>query len=335
MRRSVLAVLPACAAMLVGCGGSATSHAPATAKSALATQGGLVLVREHSGLLIDVPFRKPISRPALLKQFELNGSALPAHRRASSDARGLHVGVTRHAAGRFEGYFAVTHAAYPASSVFSVRMTRPPAVVTNPKQSGEAVFAVQTGSTKRTGLINYVVVSTFTSSGLFHELVGYAHGKIADATTKVLWESPYAKHRPATLDIALRTDGSHTLEVWIGGRLAYVSHHLNMAIAPPFQPYLEVQGLGIAYTATFQDFSVAGADTLTVRGLKPGSRVVLTPQGSAPVSSTAGSDGTAVLTLGVAHARGNGSLEATSGGHSATLGPFAYAGGDVLRVRAG
>ena len=97
-------------------------------------------------------------------------------------------------------------------------MSRPGRAVADPKQSGEAVFAVQTGTTKRTGRINYVVAATFTSLGLFHELVGYAHGRIADAKTRVLWESPYAASRPATLDIALGTDGRHRLEVWIDGR---------------------------------------------------------------------------------------------------------------------
>jgi hypothetical protein len=62
----VLAVLPVCAGMLVACGGSAKPPAPAHPRPAPAATGGLVVVREHSGLLIDEPFRKAVSRPDLL-----------------------------------------------------------------------------------------------------------------------------------------------------------------------------------------------------------------------------------------------------------------------------
>lgn len=324
------------AGLLAGCGGGgggSTSTPPASGTT-IARAGSTALVRVESGLLIDDAFRAPVTRADIEKTYELNGSAVPAHRRFRADANGLHVGVTRHAPGLFEGFFAVTHAAYPASSIFHTRMSRLPGkAVVNPKESGEAVFAVQTGNTKKTGLINYVLVATFTSSGLFHELIGYAHGKIAGATTKVLWESPYAPTRPDTFDIDLRTDGKHSLEVWLNGKRAYSATNLDMNIQPPFQPYLEVQGLGIPYESTFQDFWVAGDDTLTVGGLKPGARLTLTRDAGSPVTATAAPDGTAELELGVDAARGRGTLKVD--GVADALGPFDFAGGDVLRVQGG
>ena len=315
---------------VAGCG-SHSAPRPQSPRPVIARSGPLALLRVKSGVLLDDAFRRPVAGPVLMSTYEFNGSAPPAHRRFRADARGLHIGVARHAPGKFEGSFAVTHAAYPVDAVFHTRMSRPAAkAVASPKRSGEAVFAVQTGSTKKTGVINYVVVATFTSAGLFHELIGYAHGRYAGATTEVLWESPYAARRPATLDIALRTDGRHTLEVWINGRRSFASSSLHMDIAPPFQPYLEVQGLQIPYESTFQDFWVAGSDSLTVEGLAAGARLTLTRDEGPPVVSRAGADGTATLRLGVDRARGRGTLRIA--GKKDALGPFDFAGGDVLRV---
>jgi hypothetical protein len=55
--------------------------------------------------------------------------------------------------------------------------------------SGEVIFAVQTGTTKKTGVLNYVLVASTTNAGLTHWLVGYAEGKVANAKTTVLWET--------------------------------------------------------------------------------------------------------------------------------------------------
>src|SRR5674536_206071 len=47
--------------------------------------------------------------------------------------------------------------------------------------SGEAIFAVQTGTTKKTGVLNYVLVASSTNAGLTHWLVGYAEGKVGSS----------------------------------------------------------------------------------------------------------------------------------------------------------
>ena len=91
---------------------------------------------------------------------------------------GLDVGV--HAHEGWEGYFAVTHDFYPASSVFHTDMEAiPPSVAGD--GIGEAVFAVQTGSTKITSDVNFVTVNTYASKGDIKWQVGYSAGKYSDA----------------------------------------------------------------------------------------------------------------------------------------------------------
>ena len=51
--------------------------------------------------------------------------------------------------------------------------------------SGEAIFAVQTGTTKKTGVLNYVLVASSTNAGLTHWLVGYAEGKVGSSLDRV------------------------------------------------------------------------------------------------------------------------------------------------------
>jgi hypothetical protein len=292
------------------------------------------LVRERSGLLIDHDFRSAAPITSLLDEFELNGSAPSANSWASLEADGLHVGVGRHKPGTFEGFFAVTRARYPASSVFHVRMSREPRNALSRSQTGEAVFAVQTGTTKRTGDINYVLVASATNAGSTHWKVGYAEGHIADATTTILWTGPPSPSAAVSEDIALRTDGHSSYIVYFGGRVVYRSDALAMRIIPPFQPYLEVQALEISYQARFQDFWITSDDSILVTGLDQGDQVTLTPTTGTPVRALADASGQARLSLAPPEARGNGTLTILSGGSLRRFPELFYAGGDVYRIGA-
>src|ERR1039457_5239647 len=134
------------------------------------------LERVRSGLLIDPDFRCAAPTATLLEDFDLGGSGPVSNFSVRVARDGLHVGVKRHGPGRFEGFFAVTRAAYPAASVFHVRMSREDRNVMSRLQTGEAVFAIQTATTKRTGDINYVLVASVTNAGSSYWEVGYAEG---------------------------------------------------------------------------------------------------------------------------------------------------------------
>lgn len=310
--------------MLAGCGSAGTR--------AESLAGG-TLSRTTSGLLADHRFDRPLAVADLEHDFELNGSAPAANRVVSAAADGLHVGVTKHATATWEGFFAVTHASYPATSVFHVRMARSPAAVPRANESGEAVFAVQTGNTKQTGDINYVLVASLTTGGKTHWLVGYAEGHIADAKTTVLWQSAPAATGPLAEEITLVTDGASSLEVWFGSERVYASHSLHMRIAAPFQPYLEVQSLGIPYEAVFQRFWVTSGTAVTVDGLKAGDTVSLARGGgAAPVAATARDGGSAVLALPATAAHGTATVTVRRGGTALVDAPVVVAGGDVLRL---
>lgn len=66
------------------------------------------------------------------------------------------------------GQFAMTRDTYPPTSVFHIHMARQDVDVPQKDCSGEAIFAVQTGTTKKTGVLNYVLVASSTNAGLTH-----------------------------------------------------------------------------------------------------------------------------------------------------------------------
>jgi hypothetical protein len=292
------------------------------------------LERVRSGLLIDRDFRCAAPTATLLEDFELGGSAPVSNSSVRVEPDGLHVGVNRHGPGRFEGFFAVTRAAYPAASVFHVRMSREDRNVMSRLQTGEAVFAIQTATTKRTGDINYVLVASVTNAGSSYWEVGYAEGHLADAATTILWTGPPSPGAAVSEDITLRTDGRSSYIVYFGNRVVYESHTLEMSIVPPFQAYLEVQALEIAYEVRFQDFWITRGDSILVDGLRQGDRVTLAPAEGDPVGALADASGQALLALAPPQAKGDGTLAILSGGSVRRFPDLPYAGGDVYRASA-
>jgi hypothetical protein len=290
-----------------------------------------------SGLLADFGFNTAETPSVLQKDFELGGSAPAANAQVTALPDGLHVGVLHHPTGVFEGYFAVTRASYPANAIFHVKMWRQGLRTVTLSQTTEAVFAVQTATTKQTGAINYVLVASVRHGPLVHWELGFAEGHLANASTKILWTGPSLPNGQAPLsqDVTLRTDGYHAYEVYFDDRLVYRSRRLNMNIMPPFQAYLEVQALAAAYESRFQDFWVARSDTVQVQGVPPGARVSLRPDDQTRVSATADQTGTAQLKLRLPEARGTGTLTVVAHGTTRRFAGLHYAGGDVYRVNAG
>ncbi|HEX2016589.1 MAG TPA: hypothetical protein VGN69_07825 [Solirubrobacteraceae bacterium] len=311
------------ALLMAGCGGGGAVSGPLHPTAQLRL--------EKPGLALDRPFDRPAPTSALTDTFELNGSAPVANRTTTLAADGLHVGVRAHAPGTWEGYFAVTRASFPTGSVFHVRMQRPPATVAAATETGETVFAVQTGTTKQTGDINYVLVSSLSTGGSTHWAVGYAHGHIANASTSILWHGPNSPSAELGQDITLRTDGHRALEVYFGAQRVYASSALSMQIEPPLQPYLEVQGRGIAYESRFTGFWVTRGAAITVLGLARGDRVQLAAPGSGPITGRADADGTARLTPPLPEVRGHGALSVQRGSVSVSR-TVDYAGGDEYRL---
>jgi hypothetical protein len=323
LRLVAIAVVPL---LLVGVlWGSLASLAP----SPVAHRGEVSLWRTASGLLVRFPFNRPAPLRDLEDTFTFGGSAPTGTGYAASLTNGLSVGVRRHARG-FAGWFASTRAAFPATGVYHVVMAKPPGAVRSTGAQGEAVFAVQTGTTKVTGLINYVVVASTSYRGRTRWSVGYAQGHIANAH---LYRFVSLSVPPTTSvqNVTIQTDGRHRLAVWFGNRLVFASNDLHLDITPPFQSYLEVQSRLVPYTATFQDFWVTRTSTMTVSA-PDGARIQLVTRAGATIAAATARKGAARLVLPPPQSRGVAELVVEFGGRSLRLGPFAYAGGDQYRL---
>ena len=317
---AVAALLVAGAAVLIGRAGPVQ----------VAADGPVAVWRTSSGLATSLSFHRPLPVRDLGDAFAFNGSATPGVGYASLDRSGLTIGVHGHP-DRFEGWFAVTRAAYPGAGAYHVLMAKPPGNVDRGNAQGEAVFAVQTGTTKLNGLINYVVVASNSSRGATTWTIGYAHGHVADARLETLAQFPVPATSPVARDITLTTDGRHRLAVWFGQGLVYASSRLHLDIAPPFQPYLEVQSRLVPYTSFFHDFWVTTGTGLTVSA-PSGARLRLVGAGGAVLATGVARQGTARLALPPPRARGTATLVVQMDGRRYRLGPFAYAGGDHYRV---
>jgi hypothetical protein len=225
----------------------------------------------------------------------------------------------------------VTRAAFPAAGIYHVEMAKPPGEVRGHGAQGEAVFAVQTGTTKRTGLINYVVVASNSNHGATIWTVGYAHGHVADARLETLIRYPVPPDTSPARALTLVTDGRRRLSVWFGDRLGFRSDRLRLDITPPFQPYLEVQAERIAYTSYFHDFWVTTGTAVTVAAPARTRLELVAPDGRRLASATA-RGGIARLVPPPPLAVGTARLVARLGGRRVVLGPFRYAAGDRLRL---
>jgi len=286
---------------------------------------GVSLVR--SGLVMASPFDAPVADRTLMDDYAFNGSARPGVGYGAATAGGLHIGVRPH--GGWAGWFAVTIHAAGAQMVWHTTMARPTAPVGG--AVGEAVFAVQTASTQHSGAINYAVVAALSSRGKSTWQVGSAHGLVADADTHVLWESPLRADTPATEAVTVRTDGLRRLTVWLGSREVYTSDRLHLDAPSPFQAYLEVQGRGIGYVATFRNFWVADAAPVTVEGAPRGAHLALSV-GATTVSAVADAQGIATLAVPPYAAVGTGTLRVTHGSRTQHFVDLHYAGGDILQL---
>ena len=305
------------------------------------------LSRVHSGLLVADPLDKPETLGQFQDQYVLDGSAGSKLGWVSVTRAGLAVGIKAH--NGWAGWFASTiHAAGPAVAWHAV--ISPTALPLGTKGRGLAVFAVQTATTQKSGVINYIVVAAVCRSGSYRWLVGYAHGLVAGASTHVLWTSkwqPVARRSTllASQAVTVVTDGSHSLSVWFGTDEIFNSKRLVLKMPAPFQAYLEVQSSAPAYYARFTDFWVTDDAPLMVRGLREGSRVELTSgvggadgaggASGAPIAeAVAGREGTATLRLPGPELVGTGTISVAASGSVTQVSKVPnvpYAGGDVLK----
>ena len=300
----------------------------------LASSGEWQLLRTVEGTLIDDPFTEAVPSRELQDTYEVNGDTDPALAFVRATEDGLQVGVdSMPSAASHNGYFAVTHDAYPETSIFHVRMSKQPGQVESPDKVGQAVFAVQTASTKITGLINFIVLSADSTDGKTSWKVGYMFGHVADAEYVHYWGTAPSVNAPDTQDITLRTDGQRSLTVWFGDEEVFHSDELEMDIQAPFQPYLEVQAVQTPFSSSFQDFWVVESDHLRLTGAPAGAQVALVDDGTVLSERAAGADGVATLTLPPYAAKGNATWEITEPGRDPVrLGSFGYAGGDELQL---
>jgi hypothetical protein len=285
------------------------------------------ITRIRSGLVMGDSFSKPVSVRDLMDRYAFDGSAGPELGWQAGTAGGLDIGVHPHPGWR--GWFAVTIHAAGAAVAWHVTMAQTPHA---PVGEQEAVFAVQSASTQHNGTINYVVVAALSDRGHTTLQVGFAHGVLANAVTRILWQDSLRTRAPLSFPLTVRTDGRHTLSVWFGWHRIYHDTHLHMDNPRPFQAYLEVQAKDSGYVSNFKDFWVAHVAPVTVTGLVPGSHVSLRTA-ERVVTATANRAGYALLEVPPPVLVGTGTLTITTGGHVRSFTHLAYAGGDELSVR--
>ena len=224
--------------------------------------------------------------------WEANGSAGADNGIAVVRGGHLHVAVRQATAG-FRGWFLTATGTTPDSCAFQFTAASPPPVTASSSQAiGELVMAVQTGNTVRTGDINYVFVAeNVSSSGHRNLTVGYSQGHLSHASEHILKQVPWAA---GPLQVAIRTNGNNKLSVWVNGSLFYYAYILQLGIAPPFQPYLEVQARQTPYSVAYDGYSSVCQPDVAISGLPDGSTATL--NGHQAVAR----NGTATLTAAVA-----------------------------------
>lgn len=331
IRTKVLAALAVAALTSGGIAVARTGERPAP----LASSGEWQLLRTAQGLLIEDAFTKAVPSRDVQDVYEFNGDTDPSRTFVEARENGLVVGVDPPpTADSHTGWFAVTIDAYPSSSIFHVRMSKPPGNVSASDEAGQAVFAVQTASTKVTGLINFVEVTTSSSGGKTSWQIDYSFGHVVDAQNVLYWATEPSEEAPDTEEVTLRTDGRQSLSVWLGKEQVFHSDELELDMQAPFQPYLEVQALKTPYEASFQDFWVTGDSRIRVAGLPVGGEVRLVDERGGLLSeANVNAEGFASLELPPYAAKGSGTLElGRVRDEPVKLGPFDYAGGDQLLV---
>jgi hypothetical protein len=329
----VMATGPIGAALLL----AALSLGNATTTDLPASGAGVKLTLQTSGLLADEPFAYAEPMRTFEDRFELDPLA-PTNGVVYAEVgeHGLDVGLRDHKG--WEGYFAVTHDFYPANAVFHTDMAAVPPIVYS-GGIGEAVFAVQTGSTKITSDVNFVAVNTYTKDGTLIWQVGYSEGKYANARRRPIAD---VKEFPASLvpdkpvGVTVQTDGYATLKVYLDDVRIVDATGLGMFMEPPLQAYLEVQARDIPYMSRFTNFWVTASEVFTVKGLPPGTKVRL-GEGSAPIATgEADRNGTARLTLPLPKAHGLAPVAVQIPGEAGwreISDRFTYSGGDVYTAQ--
>ncbi|MDQ0677394.1 hypothetical protein QFZ30_000776 [Arthrobacter pascens] len=330
-RTTICAALAVVALTGAGIAAARMGESPAPVVSSSQWQ----LLRTADGTLIEDAFTEAIPSRDVQDVYEFNGDTDPSRTFVKATEGGLVVGADPPpTADTHTGWFAVTIDAYPRTSIFHVRMSKPPGNVQGHDEAGQAVFAVQTASTKVTGLINFVEVTTSSSGGKTSWQIDYSFGHVVDAQNILYWSTEPSENAADTEEVTLRTDGRRSLTVWLGDEQVFHSDQLELDIQAPFQPYLEVQALQTPYFASFQDFWVVEDTWMRLTGLPAGADVrLVNDEGGVLGGAAASADGTAAVELPPYAAKGSGTLEIARDGHETVrLGPFPYAGGDELQL---
>ncbi len=261
--------------------------------------------------------------------WEANGSAGPDNGLAVVSGGLLHVGIRRPTPD-FRGWFLTATDATPDTCTFQFSAASPPPVtVWSAGAVGELVMAVQTSDTVTTGDIDYVVVSESVSADGQRSLsAGYSVGHLSHATEHVLKREPWA---PGPLHVAIATNGDDRLSVWVNGSLFFQSTDLAMGIAPPFEPYLEVQARQTAYTVSFDGYSSVCQSNIVVSNLPDGTVATLDHQ------SVTAHGGSAIFPRGMSSLPVTGvlSLALPGSARPVTFASHAYWPGDRLSFEQG
>ena len=293
---------------------------------------GAKLVRTVGGQLWSTRFQTLPAPDA----YNTNGSGNPSQTLIRWQRGLLGVGIDNAASSQFFGYFLETKQAFPAGAFVQTQMEPYPAA-NGVGQAAQTIIAVQTASTDRTGLLNYVIVSYRQDAGNQSLLVGFANGLVRGATTTTL----DTVVRPGLLTavqnqpVTVTTNGTNSYEAWLGSTPVYRGTNLHLRIPPPFQVYLEVQAAATDYTAYFRTLYVYRSDHVTITGLPPGADVRLSV--SAPMAdqldAIAAGSGTASMLLPPPNLTVDGTLRISARGRSWVFSGITLHGGDIYQWR--
>jgi hypothetical protein len=272
-----------------------------------------------------------------------NGSAadpaINAPHSHSENSTGYHIGIRAPSAGLWAGWFAITP--LTTAKLFHAKIKVPDAKpITGVLDT--AVYVQQ--EMVQDPRIDAMGCGADTFPNNTHWTVSLQAG---DKDHEIVYQLLYADdspNQPTTRDCTLVTNGSNQLTAYIDGQKVFSSNKMNLNMPEPFQYYLELQAnsntpsTGSMFTGSFTDYYATTSDNVKVRNAGAGSivRIVNATSGNTLASSTADSNGTALVDVGRYHMPINANVQVfdTTGVNllsSTPSSPGIY-GGDVYDV---
>ena len=271
-----------------------------------------------------------------------NGSAadpaINAPHSQSEDSSGYHIGVVTPSAGKWAGWFAVSP--LTSATLFHVTVKLPDAKPITGLLDTALYVQQEMNQDPR---IDAMGCGADTSPTKTYWDISLQAG---DANNELVAQKVYtddSPNQPTTRECTFVTNGNNQLTAYIDGQKVFSSNKMNLNMPKPFQSYLETQtnsntpSTGSNFTGTFTDYYETTSANVTVRDAGAGSivKIVNATSGGTLASSTADSNGTALIDVGRYHMPINATVQVFDGAGvnllATTSSPGIY-GGDIYDV---